>query len=211
MKRYCGIASVSFICLWLFVSSSIAQVSELQEISMVIPAQSLAKVVKPLLPYKIDLGKNFLGSFFIQSIENIKIKKDKILFTSLVSGKNIKYATKIGKQVVNFVVGDVNLPSKWEVFFNFDKRKKILLLKPIVQGPSDLDGLSQGDALLNALFEAVSGIEYPVELKDLKPIKSEFNNHFLTLNTDVADVYAANDKLFITLNPSVQIDTLKGK
>ena len=176
---------------------------------MVIPAQSLPKIIKPLLPYKIDLGKNFLGSFFIQSIENIKIKKDKILFTSLINGKDIKYATKIGKQVVNFVVGDVNLPSKWEVFFNFDKRKKILYLKPVVKGPADLNGMSQGDALLNTLLEALSGLEYPVELNNLKPVKSELYNHSLTLNTNIAGVYAADDKLFIELIPSVQIASLK--
>jgi hypothetical protein len=125
MKRLIRVALAPVILL-LVVFSTTAQVSGLQEMTMVIPAESLVKVIKPLLPFKIDLGQNFLGSFFVQSIENIRISKDKILFTSLISGKDIKYATKIGKQVVNFVVGDVNLPSKWEVFFNFDKRKKIL-------------------------------------------------------------------------------------
>ena len=209
MKKLSCIAFVAFIFFLLIVSSSTAQDGGLQEISMVIPAQSLPKIIKPLLPYKIDLGKNFLGSFFVKSIENIKIKKDKILFTSLISGKDIKYATKIGKQVVNFVVGDVNLPSKWEVFFNFDERKKILYLKPVVKGPEDLNGMSQGDALLNTLLEALSGLKYPVELNNLNPVKSEINNHSLTLNTDIADIYAANDKLFIELNPSVRIDSSK--
>ena len=210
MKRLIRIALAPVILL-LVVFSTTAQVSGLQEVTMVIPVESLVKVIKPLLPFKIDLGQNFLGSFFVQSIENIRISKDKILFTSLISGKDIKYATKIGKQVVNFVVGDVNLPSKWEVFFNFDKRKKILFLKPLIKGPADQNGLSQGDALLNTLLEALSGLEYPVELNNLKPVKSELNNQTLTLNTDIADVYAANDKLFIELIPSVQIDSSKEK
>ena len=75
--------------LFLLVSSSTAQVDSLKETTVVVPAESLARVIKPLLPYKIDLGKNFLGSFFVQSIENIRIEKGKILFSSLISGKDI--------------------------------------------------------------------------------------------------------------------------
>jgi len=210
MKRLTGIALAPVILL-LVVFASTAQVNGLQEMTMVMPAASLAKVIKPLLPYKIDLGQNFIGSFFVQSIENIRIEKDRILFSSVISGKDIKYATKIGKQVINFVVGDVKLPNQWEVFFNYDKGKKILLVKPIVKGPADQNGFSQGDALLNTLLEAFSGLEYPVELNNLKPVKSEFYNQLLTLNTDIADVYGADNKLFIELIPAVQINNSKGE
>ncbi|MBT8364665.1 MAG: hypothetical protein KJP23_08160 [Deltaproteobacteria bacterium] len=209
MKKLICIAFVSFIFFLLIVSSSTAQVSGLQEMTMVIPAQSLAKVIQPLLPYKIDLGKNFLGSFFVQSIENIRIKKDKIFFTSLITGKDIKYATKIGKQVVNFVVGDVNLPSKWEVSFKFDKTIKKLLVNPYLQDSKNEKEFSQGDALLNTLLTALSGIEYPIELNNLKPVKSEFYNQLWILNMDIADVYAADGKLFVEMIPSVQIDSSK--
>lgn len=205
MKRLYKVA-FAFACLLILVASSTAQVNGLQEMTMVIPAESLAKVIKPLLPYKIDLGRNFIGSFFVQSIENIRIEKDRILFSSLISGKDIKYATKIGKQVVNFVVGNVNLPNQWEVYFNYDKRKKILMVKPFIRGPADVNGLTQGDALLNTLLEGFSGLEYPIELNNLKPVKSEFYHQLLTLNTDIADVYGADNKLFVELIPLVQID-----
>jgi len=190
----------------LIVSSSTAQVNGLREMTVVVPAESLAKVINPLLPYKIDLGKNFIGSFFVQSIENIRINNDKISFVSLISGKDIKYATKIGKQVVNFVVGDVNLPSRWEVAFSYDKSKKTLFLKPILQASKNEKEFSQGDALLNTLLTALSGLEYPLELNDLKPVKSEFYNQLWILNMDIADIYTGNDRLFIELLPKVQID-----
>jgi hypothetical protein len=177
--------------------------------TVVLPAQSLAKVITSLLPYPIDLGENFIGSFFVQSIENIRVEKDRILFSSVISGKDIKYATKIGKQVINFVVGDVNLPNQWEVLFNYDQRKKVLLVKPLVKSPTDPNGISQGDALLITLFEAFSGIEYPVELNNLKPVTSKIRKQLLTINTDIADVYGADNKLFIELVPKVQIDRLK--
>ena len=198
------------IILLLIVSSPAAQVNQLQEMTMVVPAKSLAKVINPLLPYEINLGKDFLGSFFVKSIENIKIHEDKILFSSLISGKDIQYATKIGDKTLKFVVGDVNLPNQWEVSFRYDKSKKKLFLKPLITGPEDKTGFSQGDELLNTLLEALSGFEYPVDLNNLKPVKSEFYNQIFTLNTDIADIYAGNDRLFIELVPTVQIDRPKG-
>ena len=190
---------------FLVISAGPGQADGLREMTMVVPAESLAKVIKPLLPYPIDLGKNFLGSFYVKSIENIRINKGIVSFSSLISGKDIKYTTKIGKQVVNLMVGDVNLPSRWEVSFHFDKSKKTLFIKPELQNRENEKEFSQGDALLNTLLAAFSGIEYPVELNNLKPLTAEFYNQLLTLNTDIADVYGADNKLFIELIPKVQI------
>jgi hypothetical protein len=195
--------------LLLLATSSTAQVDSLKEMTVVVPAESIARVLKPLLPYKIDFGKNFLGSLFVESIENIKIKKGKILFSSLISGKDIKYATKVGKQVINFVVGDVKLPSRWEVSFKYDKTNKKLLITPHLQESKDEKEFSQGDALLNALLTALSGLEYPLELGNLKPVKSKLYNQLLTLNLAIADIYAGDEKLFVELIPAVKVDSLK--
>lgn len=202
-------SAIVMILLLLIVSSSPAQADGSTEMMVVAPADSIARAIKPMLPYQIDLGKNFLGKFWVQSIDHISIKRDRIFFSSLITGKDIKYATKIGKQTINFVVGDVNLPNQWEVAIRFDKSKRRLFLKPIITTPAATDDLSQGDALLNTLLVALSGLEYPVELNDLKPVKSELHNQLLILNTDVSDVYAADGKLFIELTPRIRIDNQK--
>jgi hypothetical protein len=199
---------VAIIMLLLF-SSSIAGTDDLQEMTVVVPAQSIARAIEPLLPYKIDLGNNFVGSFFVKSIKDVRIKNDRILFSSLISGKDIKYATKVGKQVVNFVVGDVNLPSNWEVSFKFDKAKKKLLIIPYSQEVKDEDKFSQGDALLNALLTAFSGIEYPVDLNNLEPVQAELYNQILTVNMNVSDIYAADNKLFVEIVPIARVENLK--
>jgi hypothetical protein len=196
------------VILLLLVSSSTAQVDSLKEMTVVIPAQSLARAIKPMLPYKMDFGKNFIGSLYIKSIENIQIKKGKIVFSSLITGKDIKYAAKIGNQTVNFVVGEVNLPSRWEVSFKYDKSNRRLLVFPSLQGSKDENDFSQGDALLNALLTALGSLEYPFDLSNLNPVKSEFYNQLLTLNVAIADIYAADDKLFVELIPAVQVKSL---
>lgn len=190
------------------VSVSTAQVDSLKEMTVVVPEESIARAIEPLLPYKMDFGKNFIGSLYIKSIENIKIKKNKILFSALISGKDIKYATKVGSQTINFVVGEVNLPSRWEVSFKYDKINKKLLIFPSLQGSKDEKEFSQGDALMNALLTALGGVEYPFDLSNLNPVKSEFYNQLLTLNVAIADIYAADDKLFVELIPAVKIESL---
>jgi len=204
MKKLCRIVFASAI-FFLITFSSTAQVDRLQEMTVVVPTQSLVKVIKPLLPYKIDLGENFLGSFFIKSIENIRINNDKILFSSLIIGRDIKYATKIGNRVINLGVGDVNLTSLWEVSFKYDKIKKTLFIKPYLQDSKNKKAFSQGDVLLNALLTALSDIEYPIKLDNLEPLKSEFSDQLWMLNMDIVDVYTGNGKLFIELRPTVQI------
>ena len=199
---------LAIVVLLLLASSSAAQVDSLKEMTLVVPAQSLARAIQPVLPYQMDFGKNFIGSLYIKSIDDIKIKKGKILFSSLIIGKDIKYATKVGKQTITFVVGEVNLPSRWEVSFKYDKNNKRLLLLPTLQGSKDEKDFSQGDALLNALLTALGGVEYPVDLGNLKPVQSEFYNQLLTLNVEIADIYAGDDMLFVELIPAVQIDPL---
>jgi len=196
------------IIIFLLVAPSTAQVDNLKEMTVVMPAQSIARAIKPLLPYKIDLGKDFVGSFFVKSIDNIRIKKNKIFFTSLISGKNIKYATKFGKQAINIVVGDVNLPSSWEVSFKFDKTKNRLLVMPKLQEIKDIKELSQADGLLNSLLTALSGVEYPIDLNNIKPVKSEFNKQLWILTMKITDVYTGKDKLFVEVKPAVQIADL---
>jgi hypothetical protein len=200
---------LAIVILFVLVSASVAQVDRFKEMTVVIPAQSIARAVKPLLPYTLDFGKNFVGSLFVQSIDHIQIKKDKILFSALISGKDIKYATKVGKQVINFVVGDVKLPSRWEVSFKYDKSNKRLVVFPILQGSKDEKEFSQGDALLNALLTALGSVEYQFDLSNLKPIESEIYNQPFLLNMDIADIHAGDDKLFVELIPAVQIDNLK--
>jgi len=204
MKIISKSISVALILLSL-VSLAAAQVDRLQEMTMVVPAQSIARTIEPLLPYKIDFGKNFVGDLYIQSIENIKIKEGKIFFSCLISGKDLKYATKVGKQTLNFMVGEVNLPSRWEVSFKYDKSTGKLLISPYLLGSKDEKDFSQGDVLMNSLLIALGSVEYPLDLNNLNPVKTQFYNQLVTLKVAIADIYAADDRLFIELIPAVQL------
>jgi hypothetical protein len=201
-KRF--IIITTFILFFLFATPSPAQAKNFKELTVVVPAESIAKFIQPLLPYRIDIGENFSGSFWVKSIENLKIANNRISFSAHIYGKDIGYSTKIGKQRANFKVGNVNLRNQWEASFRYDKAQKKLYIKPQVEGPQNRENFSQGDILIDTLFNALSDIEYPIDLGKIKPITTDFYDTELTINTDISDVYAADNKLFIEIIPTVQ-------
>ena len=200
MKKLPVIAIIFF----LLFSPAPAQVRNTKELTVVVPAESIAKFIQPLLPYSIDMGENFSGSFWVKSIENIKITKDRISFSAHIYGKDIGYSAKIGKQTARFKVGDVNLRNHWEASLRYDKSKKKLYLKPHIESPQNKDGLSQGDILIDTLFDALSDMEYPIDLNKINPITAEIYNTELTIDTKISDVYSNNNRLFIEIIPTAQ-------
>ncbi len=84
------------------------------------------------------------------------------------------------------------------------KAQKKLYVKPHVEGPQNKEDLSQGDILIDTLFNALSDIEYPIDVNRIKPITTELYNMQLVINTDISDVYTDDNKLFIEIIPTAQ-------
>ena len=200
MKKLPIVAIIFF----LLFSQAPAQVRNTKELTIVFPAESIAKFIEPLLPYSIDMGENFSGSFWVKSIENIKITKDRVSFSAHIYGKDIGYSAKIGKQTAKFKVGNVNLRNHWEASLRYDKSKKKLYLKPHIESPKNKKDLSQGDILIDTLLDALSDIEYPIDLSKINPITAEIYNTELTIDTKISDVYSNNNRLFIEIIPTAQ-------
>jgi len=203
MKKLPAI-TISLILFLLLFSSAPAQVKNFKELTVVVPAESIAKFIRPLLPYNINIGENFSGSFWVQSIENIKIIKDRISFTAHIYGKDIVYTAKIGKQTASIKVGNVNLRNHWQASLRYDKSKKKLYIKPHIESPKNKKDFSQGDILIDTLFNALSDIEYPIDVNRIKPITTEIYDTEMTINTDISDVYADGNMLLIEVIPTAQ-------
>ncbi len=203
--------TVTFVFFFLLFSTAFGQIKNINELTVVVPAESIAKFIQPLLPYRIDIGKNFSGSFWVKSIENLKITKDRISFSAHIYGEDIGYSAKIGKQTANFKVGKVNLRNDWEASLRFDKSKKELYIKPHIEGPQNKEDFSQGDVLIDTLLNALSDIEYPIDVNRIKPITAELYDTELIINTDISDVYTDSNKLFIEIIPTAQKKLMKRK
>ena len=196
--------TISLISFFLLLSQAPAQVKNIRELTVVVPAESIAKFIRPLLPYNINIGENFSGSFWVKSIEKIKIIKDRVSFSAHIYGKDIVYTAKIGKQTASFKVGNVNLRNHWQASLRYDKSKKKLFIKPHIESPKNKKDFSQGDILIDTLFNALSDIEYPIDVDRIKPITTEIYDTEVTINTDISDVYADANRLFIEVIPTAQ-------
>jgi hypothetical protein len=80
----------------------------------------------------------------------------------------------------------------------------MLYIKPHVEGPQNKQDFSQGDILIDTLFNALGDIEYPIDVNRIKPIATEIYDTELTINTDISDIYADSNKLFIEIIPTAQ-------
>ena len=203
MKNIAIISTISIFTL-LFFSPAPAEINNVNEMTVVVPAESIATFIQPLLPYDIDIGESFSGSFWVKSIENIKITQNRVSFSAHIYGKDIGYSAKIGKQTANFKVGNVNLRHHWQASLRYDKSKKKLYLKPHVESPQDKESFSQGDILIDTLLTALSDIEYPIDVTRIKPITTNLYNTELTINMNISDVYAENNMLIIEIIPTAQ-------
>ena len=101
-------------------------------------------------------------------------------------------------------MGNVNLRNHWEASLRYDKIKKKLYINPHIKGPKNKEDLSQGDILIDTLFDALSDMEYPIDLNRINPITTEIYNTKLTIDTEISDVYSNRDKLYIEILPTAQ-------
>jgi hypothetical protein len=157
--------------------------------------------VTKLLPYEINLGENFSGHLFIKSINNIKIEDNKISFSLFIYGKDITYSVKMGQQTAGIELGSVNLLNDWESSIRFDVDKKVLYITPHLKKPVDTKKKNYNEILINSLFIVLSDIEYPVDLQEIDPITTEIMDKLLTVNFEILNIYAANNKMTIEFRP----------
>ena len=200
MKRIHSIL-FSLVFVLLFSFNTFAKRDNAEDISIILPTESIAKFVSKLLPYEVNLGESFSGSLFIKSMENFKINENKISFSMHIYGKDITYAAKMGEKMARIEIGNADLLNDWESSFRFDVDKKVLYIKPHLVNSVDTNKTSYKEILINSLFKVFSDIEYPIDLREIDPITTEFLGRSLTVNFEISNIYTANNKMTVKVRP----------
>ncbi|RJQ65615.1 MAG: hypothetical protein C4530_00355 [Desulfobacteraceae bacterium] len=208
MKRFNILLPCSIFVL-LLISAAGAQTGE-DNVSIVVPAKSVAAFAGKILPYKIDLGKGFKGSFLIESIDDIQIKDDQIFFSPRIRGKDVQYEAKIGNSMASVALGNIDLAIRWRASFRYEKDKGILYIRPHMVDSAADKKQTQGEALLSALFLSLSGVEYPFEIKDIDPVAAELMGNSVTVNFEISGIFTQNDSLVVQIIPIPKADGKKG-
>lgn len=186
--------------LLVLVSHSYAGDIEEDEITIVFPAVTLSKLVNGILPIKFGPNDNISGDIWIDSITNLKLEKDKVLCSMSLHGKGVKYAFQIQGSSVIVEIGDIDTRLSLEGTFRFEKASNTFYLKPRIVA----DDTAQTDGSpMKILLSLVSGIEYPIEVRKLKPIITRFSGQEIRIDSSISDIFSDKNKLFFIVNPKM--------
>lgn len=186
--------------LLVLVSHSYSGDIEEDEITIVFPAVTLSKLVNGILPIKFGPNDNISGDIWIDSITNLKLEKDKVLCSMSLHGKGVKYAFQIQGSSVILEIGDIDTHLSLEGTFRFEKASNTFYLKPRIAA----DDTARTDASpIKILLSLVSGIEYPIEVRKLKPIITRFSGQEIRIDSSISDIFSDKNKLFFIVNPKM--------
>lgn len=170
------------------------------DITIVFPAVTLSKLVNGILPIKFGPNDSISGDIWIDSITNLKLEKDKVLCSMSLHGKDVKYALQIQGSSVIVEIGDVDTSLSLEGTFRFEKPTNTFYLKPRILA----DDTAQTDGSpMKILLSLVSGVEYPIEVRKLKPIIARFSGQEIRIDSSISDIFADKNQLFFIVNPKM--------
>jgi hypothetical protein len=186
--------------LLVFVSHSYSGHIQGDEITIVFPAVTLSRLVNGVLPIKFGPNDNISGDIWIESIRNLKLEKDKVICSMSLHGKDVKYALQIEGSSVIVEIGDVDTAINLEGTFRFEKASNTFYLKPRILA----DDTAQTDGSpMKILLSFMSGIEYPIEVRNLKPIIAQFSGQEIRIDSSISDIFSDKNKLFFIVNPKM--------
>lgn len=171
-------------------------------ITLQIPAAVITNVINDSLPVEITSGERLKG-LWIESLEDLKLGDNVVSFAVNMSGKDIKYATKIGQQPLELNFGNLRVPLTCNASLRYDRTRKILFVKPRIRPNTGEETTGTAETVVSQLLTLANGHEYPLDLRKIKPITARLKNQALMIQFEPTDMYTAADVLHIRLIPKV--------
>jgi len=206
IERYGKTLVAAAICMLLSAHSYAASDKD-REVAMVIPAGVLQEFINEVLPVELTGHDKVSGALWIRSIEDLKLGLDKVCFTATLHGEDIAYNGKIGGLPAKLRFDALDSTLDCEASIRYDADKRLLYLSPKVAEQGE-----KGNALWMVLVSVLSGQEYPVEIRKLKPIAAKISDKTLEIDMEISNISTENERLFIVMRPTVkakQMDTAK--
>ena len=198
MKKI-GFTVFLFVLCLLPLSKQVQAVIEKQNaITIVLTEKVIKSLIKETLPIEIPEVQKLSGTIWVQSIDKVRLGKNRVYFSLRLFGSNVKYTDKIGNVSASITLGNIDLNFDFDTTLRYDKRKQILYLKPKIISTAD------NDVVLTRLMEAFTEeSEYPVEIQKLKSFVTRIGQTKIRINMDISNIYTSNHKLIIKVKTKV--------
>ena len=170
-------------------------------ISLTLPIATLHQNMNNLLPLPLELQKknrNFQGSFRVDSISRLRLKKNVIAVQGQLSGKNMAVNAKVGGQTIQIKLGEVVLPVSCDIALRYDKQRKTLFLKPTFYKQTRKQ--DPAAASLGPLLDNLSK-EYALPLNKWAPLAGNLGKTPIFVQLEPVDIRLAKDALVLQFQP----------
>lgn len=190
---------VIIICLLILIpfSGSHAQTVSSDEISVTIPRSVIINFIRAALPLTLENGQYLKGKVWIQTINKITIGSNKVGCEMTIQGKNLKFATHLGKQVLLLDIGNLNAVFNCDASIRYDASKRLLYITPNIVPKSNKNDKDQLAANLLQMLSLANGTEYPVEIQKVQPFVTKIGGDTFNIDMDITHISTEKDAVFI--------------
>ncbi len=174
-----------------------------QLITLRIPGPVLAQAVNKMVPFDLNVSSKILkGAVSITDITNIELKNQQISCRLGLVAKKLRLVTEISGHKINLNVGSVRLDFQADARLRFDSDKQLLYIRPILRKRTNTK--PQKADIAAALLAIISGRDFPVSIKKLKPLIADTNNKSIMISMKIRNIEAVNNSLLVSITPSVR-------
>ncbi|WP_446009437.1 hypothetical protein [Candidatus Electrothrix sp.] len=170
-------------------------------LSLTVPIATLHQNLNKLLPLPIEPQKknhNFQGQFVVDSISQLRLKKNVIAVQGQLSGKNMTVNADVGGQTIQIQLGEMVLPVSCDIALRYDKQRKTLFLKPTFY--KQARNHDPAAASLGPLLDNLSK-EYALPLDTWAPLAGSLGNTPFFVQLEPVDIRLGKDTLVFQFLP----------
>lgn len=172
-------------------------------VTLMLPEEVVKESIQNVLPLPIDPQSEHLqGSLVLDSIDRLVMTDNGAHVQGTVLGKDIILTTRIGNQDFRVQVGTVRLPLSCDFTFRFDRGRKVLYVKPLLQTPAPTNN-PQADAILPFLV-LLNNREYPVSLASIQTFNGRVAGRDIAVDMEPYDISISARQLVVKMKPRVR-------
>lgn len=184
----------------LFISPALGK-----EISIMIPRDVLAQLIRDTLPVHVPIKeKGFSGNIWIESIQNLVLGDNEVAFVANIRGEDIRYLRKIRNRPLDLRFGNIKMLLECRGALRYDPEANTLFVTPYAKEEIDKEKSSGMIMGISPLIAALSGVEYPLRIQELKPMITQLGGKKLKIDLMISDIHTKDNMLFIEVKPSIE-------
>jgi hypothetical protein len=175
--------------------------AQTEPLSLTLPIATLHQTLKELLPLPLEPRKknrNFQGTFVVDSISTLRLKKNVIAVQGQLSGRNMAVNANVGGQTIQIKLGEMVLPVSCDIALRYDKQRKTLFLKPTFYKQARQQ--DPAAASLGPLLDNLSK-EYALPLDKWAPLAGNLGKTPVFVQLEPVDIRLAKNALVLQFRP----------